>query len=83
MAKMPDGWIFIPKEKSKTEFELVSRELVCCRNCKWWDQKDDSSYGYCRASDHWYRSKHWEISIYRVYQADWFCADGERREKNE
>lgn len=48
MGKMPDGWILIPKEHSSTEFELVRRELVCCRNCKCFRPGSGSKrYGIC------------------------------------
>ena len=55
------------------------QELVRCKDCKWWDKKSDSPYGYCHACKHGYHSEHWEIGIYRTYKGDWFCADGERR----
>ena len=53
--------------------------LVRCKDCKWWDKKDDSNYGYCHACKHEYYSDHWEIGIYRTYKGNWFCADGERK----
>ena len=56
-----------------------TKELVRCKDCKWWDKKDGSSYGYCNACKHGHYSEHWEIGIYRLYKGDWFCADGERR----
>lgn len=52
--------------------------VVRCGECKWWRKKDDSPYGYCYACKHGHYSEHWEIGIYRLYKADWFCADGER-----
>ena len=55
-------------------------EIVKCKDCKWWDQKDGSKYGYCHACKHGYSSPNWEIGIYRVYDGDWFCADGELKE---
>lgn len=54
--------------------------VVRCKDCKWWDKRRDSPYGYCHACKHGHRSEHWEIGIYRVYKGDWFCADGERRD---
>lgn len=54
-------------------------DLVRCMDCKWWDKKPDSPYGYCHACKHGYHSEHWEIGIYRTYKGDWFCADGERK----
>lgn len=56
-------------------------QVVRCCDCKWWDKTDkDSSYGYCHACKHAHFSKNWEISIYRTYKSDWYCADGERKD---
>ena len=55
------------------------KELVRCKDCKWWDKKEHSPYGYCHACKHGYHSEHWEIGIYRTYREDFFCADGERK----
>lgn len=54
--------------------------VVRCKDCKWWDKKDGSNYGYCHACKQGYSSDHWEIGIYRTYKGDWFCADGEMKE---
>ena len=54
------------------------QELIRCKDCKWWDKKDESNYGYCHACKHGYSSPNWEIGIYRTYKGDFFCADGER-----
>ena len=54
--------------------------VVRCKDCKWWDKKDESPYGYCHACKHGHWSEHWEISIYRTYKGDWYCADGERKD---
>lgn len=57
-------------------------EILRCKDCKWYEKLgEDSSYGYCHAMKHCHYSKHWEISIYRTYNEDFFCADAERREK--
>ena len=58
-------------------------EIVRCRDCKWWDKKDESDYGYCHACKHGYSSPHWEIGIYRTYKGNWYCADGEREDEDE
>ena len=58
-------------------------EIVRCKDCKWWDKKEDSPLGYCHAAKHCHYSPHWEIQIYRTYPADFFCADGERRSEND
>lgn len=58
--------------------ELPTAEIIRCKDCKWWDDKG-SGMGYCLAAKHGYWSAHWEISIYRTYKGDFFCADAERR----
>ena len=55
-------------------------EVVRCKDCRWWDAKEDGYKGYCHAAKHGYYSRNWEIGIYRLYGPDFFCADGERRE---
>ena len=67
-------------EPGRTPVVIDQMELVRCKDCKWWDKKDDSNYGYCHACKHGYSSPHWEIGIYRTYTGDWFCADGEAKE---
>ena len=57
-------------------------EIIRCKDCKWWDKYSDT-HGYCLAAKHGYWSEHWEISIRRTYDADWYCADAERREDGE
>ena len=52
--------------------------VVRCKDCKWWDKKGESPYGYCHACKHGYSSPNWEIGIYRTYKGDFFCADGEK-----
>ena len=77
MARMPDGFVFItkvsgPKVKDGKAFVDVSideRELVMCKNCKWWDkdQTTDGVKGFCPNTG-------------CCEQPDFYCADGERRE---
>ena len=62
---------------------IEAEPVVRCKDCKWWDKKDDSPYGYCHACKHGHMSEHWEISIYRTYKGDWYCADGERKDDDE
>lgn len=71
MAKLPDGWVFIPKvsDLKSVDGKLVAtvsvdeRDLVMCKNCE----------------------RRW-TSLCRMYVGnqetadDWFCADGERRD---
>lgn len=54
--------------------------VVRCKDCRRWDKIDKTPYGYCHACKHGHRTEHWDISIYRTYKGDWYCADGERRE---
>lgn len=62
----------------------AEEEIIRCKDCKWWDKKDESgTYGYCHAIKHSYYSRHWEISIYRTYEADFFCADAEPKEEED
>ena len=61
---------------------LKQPQIIRCKDCKWYEKLgEDSSYGYCHAMKHCHYSKHWEISIYRTYNEDFFCADAERREE--
>ena len=41
-------------------------ELIRCKDCKKWTRRECGSYGTC-----WMRDG--------FYDADWFCADGEKR----
>ena len=77
--KLKEQKFFVDKSGKITPLPVVVR----CKDCKWWDKKDDANYGYCHACKHGYYSDHWEIGIYRTYKGDWFCADGERREDDE
>ena len=52
--------------------------VVRCKDCRWWDNSDDSPFGYCMAMKHGYMSANWEIGIYRKYKGDFYCADGEK-----
>lgn len=54
-------------------------EIVRCKDCKWWERRNDGSYGYCHSCKHSFYSANWEIIIYRKYKEGFFCADGERR----
>lgn len=60
---------------------VYAEPIVRCKDCRWFDKTEDSSYGYCHAMKHAYLSKNWEIRIYRTYKEDFYCADGERREE--
>lgn len=80
-----DKWIRVSevRESIKT-MPSAQPEIVRCKDCKWWDKKYESeTYGYCQAIKHSYYSRHWEISIYRTYEADFFCADAEPKEEED
>ena len=65
------------------ELETVdAAPVVRCGECRWWDRIETSPLGYCHACKHGHYSSHWEISIRRTYTEDWFCADGDRKEKD-
>ena len=68
MARLPDGWVFIPVMKDSITFEIKKMELVACRHCKH-KEKDGISEGfhYCN------------INGLQVTD-DWFCADGEEED---
>lgn len=73
-------WTGLAKEIVKQFNRLSSAqpEIIRCKDCKWWDKYSDT-HGYCLAAKHGYWSEHWDISIIRTYDADWYCADAERR----
>ena len=59
-------------------------ESIYCKDCKWWDREsEDSPMGYCHACKHGHYSRHWEISIRRTYEEDFFCADAEPKEEGD
>ena len=59
-------------------------EIIRCKDCRWWDKYGDYDNGYCMAAKHGHWSRHWEISIRRTYEGDFYCADAEMRgERNE
>lgn len=61
-----------------TALPSAQTEIIRCKECKWWDKYSEKR-GYCMAAKHGFMSSHWEISIYRIYDEDFFCADAERR----
>lgn len=56
-------------------------EIIRCKDCRWWD-KYDETFGYCHAIKHKHWSEHWEISIQRTYNGNFYCADAERKVQN-
>ena len=63
MARLPAGWIFIPKYKDPITITVEQRELVCCENCI---HGCDWDYGRWKC-----------IKNGGMHSPDWFCADGE------
>ena len=45
-------------------------EIVRCKDCKHWKRRECGSYGTCESEN---------MNIAGFFDADWFCADGERR----
>lgn len=77
---LDDGIVLCEAAEMLEEMPSAQPEIIRCKDCKWWDRKDgQSSYGYCHAIKHSHYSRNWEISIYRTYDKDFFCADAERR----
>ena len=68
MAKLPDGWIYIPRQKDMVTIEIEPRELVMCRNCRHWNEEDHDC----------------NIKVgHFTAPPEWYCADGERRANDE
>lgn len=78
-----DGYVWIIRGDACLRIDALPSvdavEVVRCKDCRWWDKREESNYGYCHAAKHGYYSRNWEISIYRTYSEDFFCADGERK----
>lgn len=63
MAKLPSGWIFIPRAiKKGTAIEVEQKELVTCKDCKHHDG---------------IRCFRWNSTIITGF--DDFCSNAERR----
>lgn len=46
-------------------------ELIRCKDCKHWNRRECGSYGTCESEN---------MNICGFTDADWFCADGARRQ---
>lgn len=69
MARLPDGWVFIPRMKDAITIELKQMELVTCRHCKHcFTGGENILYNVC------------ELNHNKVQSDDWFCADGEEED---
>ena len=49
---------------------ITVAELVRCKDCKHWNRRECGSYGTCESEN---------MNICGFTDADWFCADGERK----
>ena len=75
MAKLPSGWIFIPRMRmkdGKITIELEERRLVTCSECKFMKILPADLHGHI---PYWCDN----LNIYSE-GPDWFCADGEAKE---
>ena len=69
MAKLPSGWIFIPRMmmmNGKITIELEERKLVTCAECKY--NVSTTHNPIC------------DFDVNRSIGNAWFCADGEAKE---
>lgn len=71
MARLPDGWVFIPKMKDAITIELKQMELVTCRHCK-----HGHKYEFCVKCEN--AGNPGMFATYHRF--DWFCADGEEED---
>lgn len=67
--KLPDGWIFTPRQDAKDRLKIVveQSELVRCRSCRHYDTEGcEEGYGWCHRRDFGTND-------------GWYCADGRVR----
>ena len=65
MAKLPDGWVFMPKPVNMTTIDIEKKELVMCRNCRHRDPED-------------HKCDHGWIHCIVPVDDDFWCAYGEK-----
>lgn len=72
MAKLPDGWIFMPRmnEHNRLQIYLEQQKLVTCKSCTYWDDSSEVRFlgGWCFCD-----------KLQFSTSPDWFCADGEAK----
>lgn len=71
MARLPDGWIFIPRLEGTT-VNVIKKPLVICKHCTSWEADWKPNY----AKD----DEHFCPMVSFVTSGDWFCAYGEQKE---
>ena len=59
-------------------------EVIRCRDCKHWHEET----GWCYHHSHFVKSNGgfchpWESASWKMFDADYWCADGEKRDNNE
>ena len=67
MAKLPSGWIIIPRMTYKITIELIERKLVTCAECEYAECEGRDGLIVC-------------CNDGAGHRPDWFCADGEMKE---
>ncbi|MBR2209919.1 MAG: hypothetical protein IJ896_00360 [Fibrobacter sp.] len=71
MAKLPDGWVFIPMTKDAITIELKQMELVTCRHCKHYKPYTGRVSG----------NQYFQCEVLTMdTDPDWFCADWEEED---
>ena len=71
MAKLPDGWVFIPMMKDAITIELKQMELVTCRHCKHYKPYTGRVSG----------NQYFQCEVLTMdTDPDWFCPDGEEED---
>ena len=67
MAKLPSGWIFIPRFTDLTHIKLEERKLVTCKECENAECEGRNGMIVCGLDG-------------TAHKPEWFCADGEALE---
>ena len=77
MAKLPSGWILIPKPVNNgTAVEIEQRELITCKDCVYFVRDV-----ICVCGEHYDGCYAWEDDGGESpVEEDWFCSKAERRE---
>ena len=77
MAKLPSGWILIPKSVNNgTAIEIEQRELITCKECKYFERDIPDYNGSYNGCSVWLT----DGDECAVVNEDWFCSNARRRE---
>lgn len=63
MAKLPDGWVFIPRMKDVLTVEIEQKKLVTCQHCKHCLNEEMIDTGPCL----------WCELLDQEVERNWFC----------